>query len=134
MITAAKTSLTLLMESFKRKHSRKIFEGDISIRTLPTTLFQIFCKIIINFIIIVKSTLDPDDNFKRNAYGTIGLTHSCLDIFSLAVLTFNTLENNLKINLKFSKYLIGSYELDLDQHFPSKTFMKIAFLREISSK
>ena len=38
----------------------------MSIRTLPTTLNQIFCKTILKFRIIVKSIIDPDDNFFRN--------------------------------------------------------------------
>ena len=35
---------------------RKIFDGVKSIRTLPRTLLQIFCKAIINF----KGILDPE--------------------------------------------------------------------------
>ena len=41
----------------------KIFDEEISIRTLPTTLFQIFLKTILNFKVIVKSIIDPDNNF-----------------------------------------------------------------------
>ena len=32
-------------------------------RTLPTTLFQIFFEIILNFEVIVKSMTDPDNNY-----------------------------------------------------------------------
>ena len=46
---------------------RKIFHGEMSIRILSTTLFQIFCKIILNFKVIVKSIIDTDDNFQRNS-------------------------------------------------------------------
>ena len=35
----------------------------MSIRTLPTTLLPIFCKTNFNFKAIVKSIIDPDDNF-----------------------------------------------------------------------
>ena len=35
----------------------------MSITTLPTILLQIFCKIIFIFKVIVKSVIDPDDNF-----------------------------------------------------------------------
>ena len=38
-----------------------MFDGEISIRLLPTYLFQIFCKIFVNFKVILKSILDPDD-------------------------------------------------------------------------
>ena len=46
---------------------RKIFDGDMLIRTLTTTLLQIFLKINLNFQVIVKSIKDPDDNFKMNS-------------------------------------------------------------------
>ena len=42
----------------------KIFQGEILIRTLPTSLFQIFCIIIFNSQVIVKNVIDPDDNFQ----------------------------------------------------------------------
>ena len=45
---------------------RKIFDGEVLIRTKPTTLLQIFCKIILYFKVIVKIIKDPDDNFCRN--------------------------------------------------------------------
>ena len=46
---------------------RKIFHREMSIRILSTTLLQIFCVIILNFIVIVKSIIDPDNNFQRNS-------------------------------------------------------------------
>ena len=46
---------------------REIFHGEMSIRILSTTLFQIFCKLILNFIVIVKSIIDPDNNFQRHS-------------------------------------------------------------------
>ena len=45
----------------------KIFEGEMSIRTLAATLIHIFCKIILDSWIIVKSIVDPDDNLSRNS-------------------------------------------------------------------
>ena len=33
-------------------------------KTLPATLLQIFCKVILNYQVIVKNIKDPDDNFK----------------------------------------------------------------------
>ena len=37
------------------------------LRTLSTTLLEIFCKIILNFQLIVKSITDPEDNFKKGS-------------------------------------------------------------------
>ena len=36
------------------------------IRSLSITLLQIFCKIILDLGVIVKSIKDPDDNFEKN--------------------------------------------------------------------
>ena len=44
----------------------KIFDAEMSIRTLPTTLLQIFCKIILISKVIIKSIIDADDNIWRN--------------------------------------------------------------------
>ena len=41
----------------------KRIEGEMFIRVLPSTLLQIFCKIILYYEVIVKSIIDPDDNF-----------------------------------------------------------------------
>ena len=38
-------------------------------RTKPTTLLQIFCKMILISKVIVKSILDPDDNFCMSING-----------------------------------------------------------------
>ena len=43
---------------------KKIFDGEMFIRTLPTTLLQIFCKIILNLKIIAKFDIDPDNYFQ----------------------------------------------------------------------
>ena len=43
----------------------KILYIEMSITTLTTTILQIDCKIILNFKVIGKSILDPDDNFWR---------------------------------------------------------------------
>ena len=40
-----------------------MFDGEIVIRKLLTTLLQTFSKIILNSKIIVKSIRDPDVNF-----------------------------------------------------------------------
>ena len=36
-------------------------------KMLPTLLLQIFCKIILNFQVVVKNIKDPDDNFMNNS-------------------------------------------------------------------
>ena len=45
---------------------KKLFDGEMLIRTLPTTLLQIFCNIILNSKVIDENILDPDDNFERS--------------------------------------------------------------------
>ena len=42
---------------------RKILEGERLIRTLLTTLLQMFSKMNLNFQVIFKSVIDPKDNF-----------------------------------------------------------------------
>ena len=53
------------------------------IRILSTTLLQIFCKIILEFKVIVKSIIDTDDCFKWGSYkhewiNLFNSTDSCL--------------------------------------------------------
>ena len=56
-------------EIFQGKNiARKIFEGEMLVfRTLHTTLIEMFCKSILNFIlnseITVNRILNPDDKF-----------------------------------------------------------------------
>ena len=45
----------------------EIFEGEMLIRTLLTTLHQIFCKMNLHVHLSVKSSIGPDDNFSRKA-------------------------------------------------------------------
>ena len=59
-------SLTILIKSHKQKH-REIFDGEMLIKTLPPTLLQIFCEIFHISKVIVKSIVDPDDNFWMNS-------------------------------------------------------------------
>ena len=44
-----------------REHSWKIFEEEMLVSTLPTTLLQIFCKIALILQVIVKGIVDPYD-------------------------------------------------------------------------
>ena len=67
ILTAAKNSQTILMKSCRQKHIKKIFDGIISLKSLPTTLLQIFNKIILNPKVIVLRVYDPDNNVKRVA-------------------------------------------------------------------
>ena len=61
ILTTSKSSLMISM----KRHSWETFEEGMSLRTLPTTLLQIFRKIIFNSKVIAKSIKDPDDNFVR---------------------------------------------------------------------
>ena len=40
----------------------RIFEGEVLIKELYETFLQIFCKIILNFKVIIRSVIDPDEN------------------------------------------------------------------------
>ena len=51
---------------------KKLFEGEMFIQSLPTTLLQIFGKIIPNFQVIDKSIKDPDENFLNNSQAWMG--------------------------------------------------------------
>ena len=51
----------------------EIFEEETLVRTLPTTLFQIFCVPILNSLVIVKSIIDPDVNLLRKRVVETGL-------------------------------------------------------------
>ena len=72
MLTATKSSLAILMKSSRQRHSKKIFEGEMLIRPLPTALLQISCKISLNSKVIVKNTIDPDNHFLRNSKALMG--------------------------------------------------------------
>ena len=54
-------------------------DGEMLIRTLRTILLQIFCKIISYFKVIVKSILDPDDNFPRDYFPAVRTIELCLE-------------------------------------------------------
>ena len=58
-------------EAFKAKAwLEKIFEGEMFIAILHSTLIEILCKIILaNFESFFKSIIDPDNKFKLSMYG-----------------------------------------------------------------
>ena len=57
----------LVVPDLARKQDfRKYMKVEMLIGTEKTTLYQIFKNIIINSKVIVKSILDPDDNFERS--------------------------------------------------------------------
>ena len=60
MLTAAKNSLTILAKA----NLGKIFEGEMLFKGLQTTLLQIFCKIILNFKVVIESIIGPDNFVK----------------------------------------------------------------------
>ena len=43
----------------------EIFQGEMFIRILPTTLLEIFSEKILNLQVMVKIIKDPDDNFSK---------------------------------------------------------------------
>ena len=62
----------VLIEACMQRVIRKVCDGEVLIRTLPTIFHHIFCKIILNFEVIVKSFIIPDDNFQRNSLAIMG--------------------------------------------------------------
>ena len=50
------------------------------IRRIPTTLLQIFCKIIFNSKVIVESDLDLDSDHLQELMSIIGLIVGIIDI------------------------------------------------------
>ena len=46
---------------------RKMFNREMLIRTLPTTLLETFCLCILKSEVIDKSIIDPDDNILTNS-------------------------------------------------------------------
>ena len=49
------------------------FDEEMLIRANATTLLQVFCKIILNYKVIVKRSLDPDETFWRKSLSMDGL-------------------------------------------------------------
>ena len=72
MLNEARIILSILTKSYRWKQSWGICWGEILLRTQSTTLLQILCKIILNSKVIVKNSLEPDDNFSRNSYAWMG--------------------------------------------------------------
>ena len=56
-----------------KSKARKIFLGEMSFGTLPTTLLQILYKTILHFKVIVKSIIDPDYSSRGNSLSINGL-------------------------------------------------------------
>ena len=51
----------------KKAFLSKLFEGEMFIRILPTTLLQIFCENLLYFQVILKSMKIADDTFLGNS-------------------------------------------------------------------
>ena len=67
-LRAAKTGLTiLLIFSSQKRFYQKIFEEEMFIRILPTTLLQIFCENLLYFQVILKSMKIADDTYLGNS-------------------------------------------------------------------
>ena len=89
-LRAAKTGLTiLLIFSSQKRFSSKIFEGEMFIRILPTTLIQIFCENLLYFQVIFKSMKIADDTFLgKSSVNGLRVTLEKLSSWSLILLTF----------------------------------------------
>ena len=75
------------------------FEGGMLLRKMPTTLFQIFCKIILNFKIVTKKTLQDDDIFQKNPLSINGLrtNQKCEQVApKCLIITCDEVENYLQ--------------------------------------
>ena len=83
MLGAAKSSLTILTKSCMEKHGKKVIvrkalyekyweEKCSSQHHQQSNLLQIFRKINLNFEVIVKSTLYPDDIILRDSKALMG--------------------------------------------------------------
>ena len=66
-LTVNKHSLIILIKSCRQKHIWKNIWKKMLFRILPTILLQIFFKIILNSKVVIKSNINPDDNFYRNS-------------------------------------------------------------------
>ena len=67
-LRAAKTGLTFFVNIFLTKaFLLRIFEGEMFIRILPTTLLQIFCENLLYIQVIFKSLRIADDTFLGNS-------------------------------------------------------------------
>ena len=59
-LTVAKSCLTILVNSFRQKSSwEHILQGNDH----KNIYYHQFCKIVLHFLVMVKSIKDPDDNF-----------------------------------------------------------------------
>ena len=48
-----------------------MFDGEMLIGKLPTTLLELFCKIILSLNFIGNSSLYPDDNFLEELFSNL---------------------------------------------------------------
>ena len=58
MLITVKNSLTNIVISFRLEHMRQNFEGEITIITQPTTLFEMVIEFILNLEFILNSKMD----------------------------------------------------------------------------
>ena len=69
---------------------RKRFEREMFIRTLPTILLEIFCKINLNVKEFVKSIKDTDDNLV-NGLSIVSYDDACSPVAHLACYCYTSL-------------------------------------------
>ena len=53
-----------------KSEAGKIFDGEMSMRTLSTTFHHIICKTILDSLVIIKNIIEADDNFKHKLVKT----------------------------------------------------------------
>ena len=108
MLIAAKSSLAILRKSQGQKHSW-VRIGKRNLLQNTQRLLEIYCKIILNSQVIVRSIIDPDDNIARilNPF-TLRVPLESIVCYS------HTFDNNFRMKLKLTKYLEESCCLDSD--------------------
>ena len=66
------TILAINLTIIVKASFEKIAEGEMLVRTQSTTLFQIFCKIILYFLVIFKSMKELDNIFSKEIWVWMG--------------------------------------------------------------
>ena len=137
-LRAAKTGLTILFIFFsKKRFYQKIFEGEMFIRILPTTLLQIFCENLLYFQVIFKSMKIADNIFLWNSecewvkYGGMSL-HNVSDL-SLC-LTFFWLSRLQESNSKWThlpRILEVDQTLQFGKDFCERLLLLVTFGRTL---
>ena len=60
-------------EIFKQKHTWEIFRGECLLEHHKLLFLELFCKIILDFLVIVKSIRDPEGKYRETFKQTLDL-------------------------------------------------------------